>query len=125
MHTISKLALAAVITLFTSTAMAQADDHNAHHAAPEVVSQTLPATPASPDLSIQMSEGEVRKVNKDAKKITIRHGELRNLDMPPMTMVFQVKDPAFLEKVKEGDKVSFVAEKIGGQFTVTQIEVKQ
>jgi Cu/Ag efflux protein CusF len=72
-----------------------------------------------------MSEGEIRKVDKDAKKITIKHGELKNLDMPAMTMVFQVKDPAMLDKVKQGDKVSFVAEKVGGQFTVTQIEVKQ
>lgn len=73
----------------------------------------------------QMSEGEVRKVDTDAKKITIKHGELKNLGMPPMTMVFQVQDPAALEKVKQGDKVSFVAEKVGGQFTVTHIEPKQ
>lgn len=69
-----------------------------------------------------MSEGEVRKVDKDAKKITIKHGPLQNLDMPAMTMVFQVKDPAMLEQVKEGDKVKFTAEKIGGAFTVTGIE---
>jgi Cu(I)/Ag(I) efflux system periplasmic protein CusF len=84
-----------------------------------------PATAASAEAASQMSEGEIRKVDKDAKKITIKHGELKNLEMPPMTMVFQVKDPAVLEKVKPGDKVSFVAEKVGGQFTVTQIEVKQ
>lgn len=83
------------------------------------------STSPSATASEQMSEGEIRKVDKDAKKITIRHGELKNLDMPPMTMVFQVKDPALLDKVKQGDKVSFVAEKVGGQFTVTQIESKQ
>lgn len=80
---------------------------------------------ASPAAAEQTSEGEIRKVNKEAKKITIKHGELKNLDMPPMTMVFQVKDPVILEKVKQGDKVSFIAEKVGGQFTVTQIDVKQ
>ena len=69
-----------------------------------------------------LSDGEVRKVDKDAKKITIKHGPLANLDMPPMTMVFQVKDPAMLDKVKAGDKVKFQAEKVGGAFTVTQIE---
>ena len=69
-----------------------------------------------------LSDGEVRKVDKDAKKITIKHGPLANLDMPPMTMVFQVKDPAMLDKVKAGDKVKFQAEKTGGGFTVTQIE---
>lgn len=75
-----------------------------------------------PALAAELSEGEVRKVDKDAKKITIRHGPLANLDMPPMTMVFQVKDPAMLEQVKAGDKVRFTAEKIGGAYTVTRIE---
>jgi len=69
-----------------------------------------------------LSDGEVRKVDKSAKKITIRHGPLANLDMPPMTMVFQVKDPAMLEQMKAGDKVKFQAEKVGGAYTVTKIE---
>ena len=69
-----------------------------------------------------LSDGEVRKVDKDAKKITIKHGPLANLDMPAMTMVFQVKDPAMLDQVKAGDKVKFQAEKVGGAFTVTRIE---
>lgn len=69
-----------------------------------------------------LSEGEVRKVDKEASKITIKHGPLANLDMPAMTMVFQVKDRALLDKVKAGDKVRFRAEKIGGGFAVTRIE---
>ena len=69
-----------------------------------------------------LSEGEVRKVDKDAKKITIKHGPLKNLDMPAMTMVFQVKDPAMLDQVKAGDKVKFEAEKVGAAFTVTKIQ---
>jgi Cu/Ag efflux protein CusF len=69
-----------------------------------------------------LSDGEIRKVDKDAKKITIKHGPLQNLDMPAMTMVFQVKDPAMLDSVKAGDKVKFRAETIGGAFTVTKIE---
>jgi Cu/Ag efflux protein CusF len=72
--------------------------------------------------SSAMAEGEVRKVDKDAKKITIKHGPLQSLDMPAMTMVFQVKDPAMLEQVKVGDKIKFDAEKVGGAFTVTKIE---
>jgi Cu/Ag efflux protein CusF len=72
-----------------------------------------------------LSEGQVRKVDKSAKKITIKHGPLANLDMPPMTMVFQVKDPAMLEQVKAGDKVKFQAEKIGAAYTVTRIEPAQ
>jgi uncharacterized cupredoxin-like copper-binding protein len=70
-----------------------------------------------------MADGEVRKVDRDAKKITLRHGELKALDMPPMTMVFQVSDPALLDSVKVGDKVKFKAEKIGGALVVTAIEV--
>lgn len=69
-----------------------------------------------------MADGEIRKVDKDAKKITIKHGPLQSLDMPAMTMVFQVKEPAMLEQVKVGDKVKFEAEKVGGAFTVTKIQ---
>jgi Cu(I)/Ag(I) efflux system protein CusF len=78
--------------------------------------------PGASTQAAAMAEGEVRKVDKDAKKITLRHGPLQNLDMPAMTMVFQVKDPAMLDRVKAGDKVKFQAEKIGGAFTVIQIE---
>ena len=69
-----------------------------------------------------MSEGEIKKVDKHAGKLTIMHGELKNLGMPGMTMLFKVKEPSMLDKVKKGDKVRFVAEKTGGAFTVTAIE---
>jgi Cu/Ag efflux protein CusF len=67
------------------------------------------------------TEGEVRKVDKAAAKVTLKHGPIANLEMPPMTMVFQVKDPALLAKVKEGDKVKFKAEKVQGKYTVTEL----
>ena len=69
-----------------------------------------------------LTDGEVRKIDKDNQKITLKHGELKNLGMPAMTMVFQVKDPAVLEKVKTGDKVRFAADKAGSGFVVTEIE---
>jgi Cu(I)/Ag(I) efflux system periplasmic protein CusF len=69
-----------------------------------------------------MTDGEVRKVDKDAAKLTIKHGEIRNLDMPAMTMVFQVRDPALLGKVKAGDKVKFRVEKAASGYMVTAIE---
>ena len=69
-----------------------------------------------------MTDGEIRKINKDTQKITIKHGEIKNLEMPGMTMVFQVKDSAMLEEVKVGDKVKFVAEKSGGALVVTDIQ---
>ena len=85
-----------------------------------------PATAASASAGMQMSgdmtHGEVRKVDRENKKITLKHGEIKNLGMPSMTMVFQVKEPAMLEKLKEGDTVMFTAEKVNGAMTVTSIE---
>jgi Cu/Ag efflux protein CusF len=73
----------------------------------------------------EMTEAEVRKVDVAAGKLTLKHGEIKNLGMPPMTMVFQVKDPAFLSQVKAGDRVNFTADKIKGAYTVLSIEVIQ
>ncbi len=80
---------------------------------------------ASPSTSsaADMTQGEVRKVDKENKKITLKHGEIKNLDMPSMTMVFQVKDPAMLDAVKQGDKVEFKAEKAAGALVITDIQV--
>ncbi|MEO6410912.1 MAG: copper-binding protein [Burkholderiaceae bacterium] len=73
-------------------------------------------------VAADMTEGEVRKIDKSARKITLKHGEIKNLDMPGMTMVFQVEDAALLDKVQTGDKVRFSATKTGGAFVVTAIE---
>ena len=75
--------------------------------------------------ALPLTEGEVSKVDIDNKKISIKHGEIKNLDMPPMSMVFQVKDSALLDKVKAGDKVNFTADKINGVFTVLSIDLKK
>ena len=70
-----------------------------------------------------LADGEVRKVDKSTGKITVKHGEIKNLDMPPMTMVFPVKDKALLANVKAGDKIRFAAEKdAAGEIVVTAIE---
>jgi Cu(I)/Ag(I) efflux system periplasmic protein CusF len=66
-------------------------------------------------------QGEIRKIDKDAKKITIKHGEIKNLDMPPMTMVFQVRDAALLDNVKAGDKVLFRVVKEGSVYVLTEV----
>ncbi len=86
---------------------------------------TLLTSAAFAQAALPLTEGEVRKVNKEDGKITLKHGEIKNLDMPPMSMVFQVKDPALLDKVKAGDKVNFTADKINGAFTVLSIEPKK
>lgn len=69
------------------------------------------------------TDAEVRKVDKAASKVTLKHGEIKNLDMPPMTMVFVVRDKAALDTLKPGDKVKFKAVKDGGTYTVTEIRV--
>ena len=72
----------------------------------------------------QPTEAEVRRVDKDSGKVTLKHGEIKNLDMPPMTMVFVAKDKAMLDKLKSGDKVRFTADKINGTYTVTSLEAQ-
>lgn len=79
--------------------------------------------PAAAVAASPLAEGEVRKVDKAAGKLTIRHGPLENLGMPPMTMVFRVRDAAMLDQVKPGDRIKFLAEKIDGAYTVTQLKV--
>ena len=80
--------------------------------------QATSATTAAPE----MTDGEVRKIDMEAGKVTLKHGEIKNLDMPGMTMVFVVKDKAMLDKLKAGDKVKFKAINDGGKFTVTDIQ---
>ena len=73
----------------------------------------------------EMTQGEIRKVDKAASKITIRHSEIKSLDMPPMTMVFTVKNPVLLDQVKTGDKVKFNAVVEDGKIVLTEIEAAQ
>ena len=80
---------------------------------------------AQAGLPSDMADGEVRKLDKDAAKVTLKHGEIKSLDMPPMTMVFTAKDKALLDKVKAGDKVKFQAANEGGKLVVTAIDVAQ
>ena len=99
--------------LLSVTAVAFAADAPAKAGA----AQTARAQTGAP-----MTQGEVKKVDTEAGKITIQHGPIANLDMPGMTMVFRVKEPALLSAVKAGDQIRFTAEKVGGALTVTQLE---
>ena len=80
-----------------------------------------PLAQATSHQSAVFTDAEVRKVDKETGKVTLKHGAIANLDMPPMTMVFRVKDAAMLDQVKAGDKVRFKAEKIQGAYTVTEV----
>lgn len=103
-----------LIPLFASLAIAMP-----LHAEPA----TPPDAPAS--ATAPMSDAVVRKVDPATGKITLKHGPIPNLEMPPMTMVFRVQPPELIDKVKAGDTVKFRAEDIGGNFTVTAIEKVQ
>ncbi|MFG0608469.1 copper-binding protein [Delftia sp. WSY_14] len=110
-----RLALAAALIPAWAWAQATAHDHAAHGAQS---AETAPAA-ASQDLS----EGEVTRWDARTSKVTLRHGELKNLGMPPMTMVFQLRVAAPEPALKAGDKVRFRAEQDQGAFVVTQLEV--
>jgi len=93
---------------------AAADDK--HHPQSETKSVAASASSAA------LNDGEVRKIDRAAGKVTIKHGPMPKLDMPAMTMAYRVKDKAMLDKLKPGDKIRFEAEGVGGTFTVTRLE---
>jgi Cu/Ag efflux protein CusF len=104
--------LAATMALTSAGVRAQAaDDHAAHH-----------ADAASTAATQAWTEGEVRKVDTEQGKVTLKHGPIANLGIPGMTMVFKAADPKLLPNLKEGDKVRFTADKVNGVLTVTAIE---
>ena len=85
--------------------------------------QTPAAQPsASTSSPAPMADGEVRKVDREQGKLTLRHGPIQTLGMPAMTMVFKVANPSMLQGLKDGDKVRFSADRIDGAITVTAIE---
>lgn len=69
-----------------------------------------------------LTDGEVKKVDKQAGKVVIKHGPVANLDMPAMTMAFRVNDAAILEQVKPGDRIRFQVERVKGAYTVMRVE---
>lgn len=74
-------------------------------------------------VSTDEADGEIRKIDKDAMKLTIKHGEIKSLDMPAMTMVFRVKEVAMFDTLKSGDKIKFKANRENGSLTVTEIHI--
>ena len=105
-------------SLAWSQASAQAPEASGHG------THSSTATSAAPTANSQeLSEGEVTRWNPISQKVTLRHGELKNLAMPPMTMVFTVQDPAQASQIKKGDKVRFRAEQVNGAFVVTHLEL--
>ena len=104
--TLSALALLAPLAPLAAMA------NDAHH---------KPAAAAG-TVAADMTDAEVRKIDMEGGKITLKHADIKSLDMPGMTMVFVVKDKAMLDKLKTGDKVKFKAINDAGKFTVTEIQ---
>ena len=119
-HSIASRFTTLVLASIAATSAIGATDH-ASHAGQGDAARPLAIAQAG----TAMADGEVRKIDKGQGKITLKHGEIKNLDMPPMTMVFKVKDAALLDRVQQGDRVGFTAEKIGGEYTVTGIEARK
>ena len=106
------LAVAAVALTASAQAQSDASDHASHY----------PATTASANAAPTPTEGEVRKIDKEQGKVTLKHGPIENLGMPGMTMVFKAADPKMLDALKTGDKVKFAADNVNGALTITAIE---
>lgn len=110
MKTLLATTIFTLAATFSMPGMA-ADEHAGHGA----MHSAAPAATA-------MADGLVKKVDKPGGKVTISHGPLANLGMPAMTMVFHVKDATWLDQMKEGDKIRFMADKVDGTYTVVHFE---
>ena len=106
-----------LVGLLATSALSFAGSHAGAPMAKDEVKKDMPAA-----VAVDMADGEVRKIDKENKKITLKHGVIKNLDMPGMTMVFQVKDAAMLDSLKTGDKIKFKAEQAGSAIVVTDIQ---
>ena len=107
-------------TLLLSAALATpalAQDHSGH------AGHGSPAHAAAEASDAVMTAGEVTRIDARNGKLTIRHEEIKNLDMPPMTMVFGLKNPSLAAQFKPGDKVLFHAEDKNGALTITGIQL--
>ncbi|MBU4423491.1 MAG: copper-binding protein [Gammaproteobacteria bacterium] len=122
-HCTAALLLASALGPALAQAPAPADDHEGHHPA---VAPTAPTAQEATDSTSAdqgaLSEGEITRWDPRTLKVTLRHGEIKNLGMPPMTMVFRVNDASMLTPFQPGDKVLFRVERQSGGYFVTRME---
>lgn len=113
MNRFSIFCATAALTHAAGFANAQSHEHMQH-----------PATTSTPSATADapLTAGVVKKIDKDAGKLTIQHGPILNQNMPAMTMAFKVKDAAMIDQVKPGDPINFVLERVNGTLTVTRLE---
>jgi Cu/Ag efflux protein CusF len=112
-HTMHKIIFTLLVATTALAPMLSAGADKERIGAPATVS----ATP--------LTDGEVRRIDLQQGRITLKHGEIRNLSMPAMTMVFRAKDPAMLARLKVGDEVRFSAEQGDGVLILTAIEPRK
>jgi Cu/Ag efflux protein CusF len=118
---------ATLLGLLLGSGMTFAQTHDHTHDAPtapaSAPAKAAAAAPVAPAASgLPWAEAEVRRVDAAAGKISLKHGDIKNLDMPPMSMVFQLQDKALLGNIKAGDRVRFTADKVNGSYTVLEIQ---
>lgn len=118
----STLRTTLMATLLAGASPLALAQHSGHSPAVSPSAAPAAAPAAAAPSSLPWAEAEVRRVDAGAGAVTLRHGDIRNLDMPPMTMVFKARDPAILNGIKAGDKVRFTADQINGTYTVLSIE---
>jgi len=119
-RTVSTALVLAALIAVPAWATNHQGGHGPHgdHGKPATAASAQPATG-------EMTDGEVRRVDKEASKLTLKHAEIKSLDMPAMTMVFVVKDKVMLERLKAFDKIKFKAINDAGKYTVTEIQMAQ
>ena len=122
MHPTHRLSLACALGL-ALTGTAHALNHGTGHAHGHASTQTSSTETAHPELP--PVDAEVRRVDTRNNKLSLRHQHIPNLDMPPMTMVFEVADPALLEGLSNGDKVRVTVDEIDGKYTVQSLKILQ
>ena len=122
-HSVVALLLASVLGPALAQAPASTNDHDSHHpvTAPAAQDKSGRSSADQDDLS----DGEITRWDPRTGKVTLRHGEIKNLGMPPMSMVFRVPDAGVVGSFKPGDKVRFRAEEVNGTNTVTRLEAAQ
>ena len=114
MNRFSIFCASAALTLAAGFAVAQSDNHMQHPATTSTPSATADAA---------LTTGVVKKIDKEAGKLTIQHGPILNLNMPAMTMVFKSKDAGMIDQVKPGDQINFVVERVNGTLMVIHLEL--
>lgn len=118
--TTSTLAALTLACSLLTPALAQNHADHASHGSAAPAPASAPAAAATP--GAVMTAGEITRVDKRASKLTIRHEDIKNLDMPAMTMVFGLKDSTQVAQFNPGDKVRFHVQDEGGSLTITRIE---